>query len=106
MIRSIHNMLERMRLRIIRKSQIAILQAYIDSVYESEMSRAETPQERRRAANIVRNVCEHERNELASLEQAERREKVKHRAQEFLRLAMSSKIFRVSVFQFEKHNHQ
>jgi hypothetical protein len=64
-------MLQGLRLRSIRKSQIANLQVYIDGVYDSELSKAKTPGERIEAALRAQSICEVERNELALLRENE-----------------------------------
>jgi hypothetical protein len=64
-------MFEQMRLRCIRKSQIANLQAYIESVYESELREAKTAQQRCDANRIAGLICEFERKELALLREEE-----------------------------------
>ena len=68
-------MLRRLRLRTIRNSQIATLQAYIDGVYESELSKVETPEERNEAVLRAQSICKFESNELALLQKDEIREK-------------------------------
>jgi len=79
-------MFEQMRLRSIRKSQIANLQTYIDSVYESELRWVRTPQERSKATHIAHVACESEKNKLALLQHEEQLEKLKSAPLRFLQI--------------------
>jgi hypothetical protein len=69
-------MFQSLKKRRVRNKKIAELREYIDSVYESEVKGAKTPQEKGEAYQIARSICESEENELDYLRQEDILEKL------------------------------